>query len=139
MEIIVTKSREETFNLGQKLANRLNAGDIVLLYGDLGSGKTVLSSGIVKGLTKQDYKVTSPTFTIVNEYDGEVKVNHFDLYRINHFSELENIGIYEYIFGGGVCVFEWPERAEEFLKQQDNVIIVKISKIDENQRKIIIE
>lgn len=134
---VITNNEQETRLVGEKIANELQAGATILLFGDLGSGKTVISSGIVKGCSGKDYNVTSPTFNIVQEYLGNVKVNHFDLYRIEDLSELENIGVYEYLFDeSAVNIVEWPERAEELENLLSVVYKLNIDKIDEKTRKI---
>lgn len=131
--IIRTKSPEETFDLGVKLGRVLKRGDIVLLNGDLGAGKTQLTKGIAKGLEVDEY-ITSPTFTLVNEYRGNIPLYHFDVYRINNIDELYEIGFEEYIFGEGVCVIEWGDAIREILP--DNIIDINIKKIDDNTREI---
>ena len=136
----VTHSAEETKLVGEEIAKLISVPACVFLSGDLGAGKTVIASGIVKGLTGKDYTVTSPTFTILQEYTGAFKVNHFDLYRITDVSELENIGIYEYLFdNGAVNIFEWPERAEEIANFASSLYKINISKIDDRSRKITFE
>ena len=113
MKKYITASPEESYRVGELIAESLEKKSAtILLGGDLGAGKTVVAGGIVKGVTGKAYTVTSPTFNIVNEYKGERDVNHFDLYRIADTSELENIGIYEYLYSDAVNVLEWPERAE---------------------------
>jgi len=109
---IITTSPEQTQKVGEILGRLLEAGDLVCLYGDLGSGKTNLSYGIAMGLdVKQDY-ITSPTFTLVNEYEGRIPFYHIDLYRLTDPAELDNIGFDEYIDSDGATVIEWAERAD---------------------------
>jgi len=138
MKKYITSSMEETKKVGKIVAEELKKGDIVLLQGDLGAGKTVISSGIVEALTGKKYTVTSPTFIVVNEYEGDTKVNHFDLYRINDPLELENIGIYEYIYSDSVNIFEWPERAVELFAGAKTKKI-SIYKVNDKKREIIVE
>ncbi|MEE9258433.1 MAG: tRNA (adenosine(37)-N6)-threonylcarbamoyltransferase complex ATPase subunit type 1 TsaE [Nitrospinaceae bacterium] len=108
---ITTKNREETLALGEKLGKTLEAGDIVLLFGDLGSGKTTLTQGISSGLgLAKDEFIRSPTFTLINEYRGRVPIYHIDLYRLETFAEIESLGLEEVLFGGGVSVVEWAEK-----------------------------
>jgi tRNA threonylcarbamoyladenosine biosynthesis protein TsaE len=90
----------------------MNSGDVIALYGDLGAGKTVLAKGIAKGLGIRE-EVTSPTFTLLRQYQGRLTLCHFDLYRIEDEQELEHIGFYDYLGGDNVCVIEWPENASE--------------------------
>lgn len=134
--IIKTTSIEETYELGIKIGRVLNSGDIISLNGDLGAGKTQLTKGIAKGLEVEDY-ITSPTFTIVNEYRGRLPLYHFDVYRINDIDELYEIGFDEYIFGNGVSVIEWGDMISEILPK--DIIKINIKKVDENIREIHID
>lgn len=134
----LSKSAEETKKIAAEFARTLKRGDIVLLDGDLGAGKTVFTQGVVSELSGGTLCANSPTFVILNIYNTEPKVFHFDLYRVEDVFELEAIGIEEYLFGEGVCLVEWPSRAYELFKDE-RVISVKILKVDENLRKIIIE
>ncbi len=106
-----THTSEETLNLGKRIGQHLEAGDIVFLFGDLGAGKTTLTQGMARGLgVSGDEYVRSPTFTLVNEYQGKVPVYHVDLYRIGSSLELENLGLEEILSGGGVSIIEWAEK-----------------------------
>lgn len=134
--IIRTKSPEETFDVGFKIGKLLKKGDIVSLNGDLGAGKTHLTKGIAKGIEVDEY-ITSPTFTLVNEYRGRIPLYHFDVYRINDIGELYEIGFDEYIYGDGVSVIEWGDIIKEILP--DDVININIKKIDDNTREIHID
>ena len=108
-------THEETFGLGKALANALEAGDILLLEGDLGAGKTTLTPGLAEGLGVEDY-VNSPTFVLINEYyGGRLNLYHMDLYRVEEEEQLYDLGLEEYLFGNGVCVIEWPDIAMSFL------------------------
>ena len=136
----LTKTEDDTRKLGEEISKIVPKGSSILIYGDLGAGKTVISSGLVKGYTKKQYSVTSPTFTIVQEYYGETGVYHFDLYRLDSLAELENIGVYEYLFDeNAVCLIEWPERAEELESLLNEVYKLEIKKIDEFTREIVLE
>lgn len=104
-----SSSPEYTQKIGQAIACILEAGSIVLLYGEPGAGKTTLIGGIAKGLGYGG-RVTSPTFNIVNEYHGRLPLYHIDLYRLED-KDIEDIGIDEYLFGKGVCAIEWPSKA----------------------------
>ncbi|SKA75418.1 tRNA threonylcarbamoyladenosine biosynthesis protein TsaE [Caloramator quimbayensis] len=134
--IIKTTSVEETYELGIKIGRVLNSGDIISLNGDLGAGKTQLTKGIAKGLEVEDY-ITSPTFTIVNEYRGRLPLYHFDVYRINDIEELYEIGFDEYIFGNGISIIEWGDMISEILPK--DIIKINIKKVDENIREIHID
>ena len=98
-----TESAEETAKIGEGLGRLLSPGDIVCLSGDLGAGKTAFTQGIARGLEVKDY-VTSPTYTIINEYEGRVPLYHFDVYRLNDVEEMYELGYEEYFFGDGVVV-----------------------------------
>lgn len=106
-----THSPEETQRLGEKVGGHLQVGDIVLLFGDLGAGKTTLTQGIARGLgvSKEEY-VRSPSFTLVNEYHGKIPVFHIDLYRMSSLPEIENLGLEEAFSGKGVAIVEWAEK-----------------------------
>ena len=130
----ITHSETETETLGEKLAQRLRPGDIVALYGDLGAGKTAFVRGMARGL-KSPNRVTSPTFTIVNEYEGEIPLFHFDMYRLGGADELFGIGWDDYLARGGICVVEWSENVEDAFDGTEYVI--NIEKLAENDRKIV--
>jgi len=131
---VVTSSHEQTWRIGQMLGSRLEPGDIICLYGDLGAGKTSFSYGIALGLEVKDQYITSPTFTFVNEYKGRVPFYHIDLYRLKDPEELEGIGFEEYIDSDGVTVIEWAERAEDELP--DDRLNVYLSYVNEHSREI---
>ena len=114
--VVVTQSEAETRALGEKLGREAKAGDIFLLEGDLGVGKTVLAKGVAVGLGISE-PITSPTFTIVHEYEGRLPLYHFDVYRIGDPDEMLDIGFDEYLFGAGVCLIEWPSRVEELIPE----------------------
>ncbi|MEG6520489.1 tRNA (adenosine(37)-N6)-threonylcarbamoyltransferase complex ATPase subunit type 1 TsaE [Desulfotomaculum sp. 1211_IL3151] len=111
---IKTHSPEETKLLGEKLAAFLMAGDILCLNGDLGAGKTAFSQGVAKGLGISN-TVTSPTFTLINEYEGRLPLYHFDVYRLGGPEDMEDLGYEDYFYGQGVCLVEWAERVKEVL------------------------
>ena len=104
---MITSSPEETYDLGSEFAIRLSPGSIICFYGDLGAGKTTCIKGICAGLGVTSH-VTSPTFTLINEYNGRLPIYHFDFYRINSDSETLDLGLDEYFFGDGICLIEWP-------------------------------
>lgn len=136
MKTYISKSIEDTYKIANEFAKTLIQGDIVLLVGDLGAGKTAFVKGIVKSFGGEQEGVTSPTFTIVNAYDLEnFSIFHFDLYRLENPEELYNIGFEEYFYGNGICFIEWPERASDFF--DSNAKIVQINKIDEHTREIL--
>ena len=121
---IVIKNEEETKKFGEKLCEKLTAGSIVALTGDLGTGKTTLTKAIAAGLGVTDV-ITSPTFNIVKQYDsGRLPLYHFDVYRIGDVDEMYEIGYEEYFFGDGVCVVEWADLIEEIIP--DDAVRIEI-------------
>jgi tRNA threonylcarbamoyladenosine biosynthesis protein TsaE len=106
----VSTSDEQTRRIGERIGTRLQSGAIVLLRGPLGAGKTVLAKGVASGLGIDDV-VTSPTYTIVSEYEGRLRLNHIDLYRISGEEEYVNLGLEELLYADAVSLVEWPERA----------------------------
>jgi len=137
MIIKYTESVEETMNLGRKLGRIIEKGSTVCLTGDLGTGKTHFAKGFAEGLGIKD-NITSPTFTIVNEYyEGRMPFYHFDVYRVNDVEEILQVGFEEYVYGQGVTLIEWADMIEPILP--DELIHVKIEKTDHpDERKITI-
>ena len=135
---VVTHSPEETRALGERLAGTLVPGTVVAFTGDLGAGKTAFISGMARGLGIEE-RVTSPTFTIVNEYEGgRLPLFHFDMYRLGSADELFHIGWEDYLARGGVCAVEWSENVAEAI--EDDAVRVDIARgEDENSRVIHIE
>lgn len=113
--IITTNTAEETIAVAEKLANRLTPGDVITLEGDLGAGKTTFTKGIAKalGITRT---LSSPTFTIVKEYEGKLPLYHMDVYRLE--GSDEDIGFDEYFNGNGIAVVEWAQFIEDFLPEE---------------------
>ena len=133
---IVPNSADETQALGQRLAKRLLPGDVIAYFGNLGAGKTALTRGIAQGLGVTDL-VTSPTYTIVNEYlTGRIPLFHFDMYRLGSSDELFDIGWEDYLDRGGVCAVEWSENVADAMQ---GAISVRIGRDSDEQRTIIIE
>jgi len=130
--VFYSKTELETFIFAKKLSRKIKSGDIFLIEGDLGAGKSVFVRGMANGLGIK-VPMPSPTFTILNEYKGKYKVYHFDFYRINDPLELYEIGFEDYIYSGGVTFIEWPSKALELLPE--NSIKVNIS-IENEIRKI---
>lgn len=113
----ISNSQEETESLGRRLANVLSPGAVVAFTGDLGAGKTAFTRGLARGLGISD-RVTSPTFTIVNEYEGgRLPLFHFDMYRLGGSGELFDIGWEDYLARGGVCAVEWSENVADALEE----------------------
>ena len=137
---IVTKSAEETQNLGKQFADKLKDKDVVALYGDFGSGKTQFVKGICSRLgTKQI--VNSPTFIFVNEYssDTSTKIFHFDFYRLKHYDEVYSIGFDDYMNNRGIVLIEWPELVEETLPPGTKKVHIAHTGENENYRYIRVE
>ena len=135
---ITTHSADETQALGKKLAESLRPGDVIAYFGDLGAGKTAFTRGIAEGLGVSE-QVTSPTYTIVNEYlSGRLPLFHFDMYRLGSSDELFDIGWEDYLARGGICAVEWSENVEEALDGALRITITKDS-VDETVRTITIE
>ena len=125
MQKIFTHSENDTINFGKFLASKLQIGDIIVLTGDLGSGKTKLTQGILSYFGLEN-EISSPTFTIVNEYDApKFKIYHFDLYRLEDADEFYAIGGEEYL-QTGLCIFEWGEMIENII--QDDYIRITFSR-----------
>jgi tRNA threonylcarbamoyladenosine biosynthesis protein TsaE len=130
-----TKDAEETRALGERLASQLRPGDVVALIGDLGSGKTTLAQGICRGLGVKEI-VNSPSYTIVNEYDGRYPVYHLDCYRLEGREDLLGLGYEEYFYGEGICIIEWAERAADLLPSRH--IEVRLRRRTSTLREILI-
>lgn len=132
----ITHSPMETEQLGQKLGQTLPAGTVIAYRGDLGAGKTAFTRGLARGLGITD-PVTSPTYTIVNEYlSGRLPLFHFDMYRLYSADDLFDIGWDDYLERGGICAVEWSENVTEAM---EDAITVTIQKIGEESRKITLE
>jgi len=131
----ISASVSQTEEIGRLLAAQLQKGDIITYTGDLGAGKTAFTRGLALGLGVTD-RVTSPTYTIVNEYlSGRLPLFHFDIYRLSSSDDLYDIGLDDYLARGGVCAVEWSENAADAFK---NPICVDISHLGEDMRKITI-
>ena len=129
-------SEQETEELGRRLAEGLPGGAVIAMYGDLGAGKTAFVRGMARGLGL-DCRVSSPTFTIVNEYLGQRELIHFDMYRLSGADELFDIGWEDYLSRGAVCAVEWSEKVEDAFYGDE--IVVRIEKLGDTERKITIE
>ena len=150
MEKIILNGEKETAKLGLKLGQMLKTPSVVCLTGDLGAGKTTFTKSIAKGLGIEEH-ITSPTFTIVNEYEGREKLYHFDVYRISSPEEMHEIGFEEYLASDGVCIIEWADMIKELLEGVELLWIeirytqdmqkreVEVSAVGEKYEKIIRE
>jgi len=138
MQSLICKNENETRKFSKNLASILKKGDVIVLSGELGAGKTKFVEGILEYFNLQD-EISSPTFTIVNEYkNDQINIYHFDLYRLSDIYEFENIGGEEY-FNKGICIFEWGELIEDILP--NDYIKINFERIgnEENYRKLNIE
>lgn len=131
METYISNSREKTQAFAREYAKTLRAGDVVLLDGDMGAGKTVFAKGIAEGLGIEE-EVTSPTYAYMNDYDG--RLFHYDCYRIEDPAQAESLGLADYFDMGGICLIEWSQNIAPLLPK--TLKRVKIHKVDENTRKI---
>lgn len=129
---IISKSVKETETLGKKIASVLKGTEVIAMFGDLGAGKTAFTRGLASGLSF-DYGVSSPTFAIVNEYNGKYNIYHFDMYRITSEDDLYSTGYYDYL-DNGIVIIEWSENIEYAL--DDNAIRITINKTDDENHRI---
>ena len=135
MLTLKTKSPAETKALGEKIGKKLQGGEVIALTGELGAGKTCLTQGLALGLgiNPREY-VTSPSFTLINEYQGRLPLYHIDLFRLKGRGEVEELGCEEYFCGEGVTVIEWAEKVEDLLPEE--YLSIKLIPLGENQRQI---
>ena len=117
--VIQSKSTSETIRLGKSIGSRLRPGDVVALMGELGAGKTQLIKGLATGagVGKPTY-VSSPSFTLINEYPGRVPFNHIDLFRLDSQKEAEGLGLEDYLHGGGITAIEWADKIPSLLPEE---------------------
>ncbi|MDD4895062.1 MAG: tRNA (adenosine(37)-N6)-threonylcarbamoyltransferase complex ATPase subunit type 1 TsaE [Candidatus Omnitrophica bacterium] len=116
---IISKSVSETSNIGKKIAGNLTAGDIICLFGELGSGKTVLAKGIASGLGINKNKIVSPSFVLIRQYNqAKLPLYHFDLYRLKALKDIAFLGYEEYLYGEGVAVIEWADRLGKIMPKE---------------------
>ena len=132
----LTNDANETALLGEKLAKIVRSGDLIFLQGDLGSGKTTYMRGFLRGLNFKG-KVKSPSYTLLEQYELELTINHFDLYRFKDQREWDDAGFSEFINSNDVNVIEWPEKADDMIPSSDLTIFFTF--LNEKKRKIVIE
>lgn len=138
--MIESYSPEETKAFGEKMGIEAKAGSIYCLSGDLGVGKTIFTKGFAEGLGVTDKYITSPTFTIINEYQGRLNLYHFDVYRISAIEEMDDTGYEDYFFGNGVCLIEWAELVKEIIpKEAVWITVEKDLEKGEDYRKITVK
>ena len=121
---VITKSPKETKDLGKEVSKLTKPGDLIAFYGELGAGKTCFIQGISRGLKVKDY-VTSPSFTIINEYRGKIPIYHFDLFRLDTPEDILELGYKEYFYGVGLTVIEWAEKIKQLLPKEHLRIEIK--------------
>ena len=132
---VTTHSPEETRTLGQKIGSCIEIGTVIALTGDLGSGKTVFVQGLASGLKiPKEYYITSPTYTLINEYPGRVPLLHVDLYRINNPDDLKETGFYEILHGQSVVAIEWADRLHQNILSE--YVRIHFEILDDESRKI---
>jgi tRNA threonylcarbamoyladenosine biosynthesis protein TsaE len=137
----ISNSPEETLQLGKSLGSSLESGDIILLFGDLGAGKTHFTQGICYGLElEKDTYIRSPTFTLINEYPGKLPIYHIDLYRIENLQEIYSLGLEEILFNESITIIEWaeklrsPKNSDKLLLNIQDRIEVNIKVLSDSQR-----
>ncbi len=135
LKTIKTFSSEETIELGKKIGSLLKPGDVIALEGTLAAGKTTFTKGIAQALLI-DEAITSPTFTVISEYEGKMPLFHFDTYRLADVDDFINLGIDDMLYGDGVCVIEWSEKVKDELPK--NTITIKLTAQDDGSRIITI-
>lgn len=131
MEKINVKNIDEMKKLGIEIGKKLKGGETICLTGDLGAGKTHLTKFIGKGMGIKDY-ITSPTFALLNIYEGEINLNHFDTYRLDNVVDFDMLGFDDYLFSDDVNIVEWPEMIREILPKDS--LDIKIEKNDDDSR-----
>ncbi len=134
---LISYSPEQTFEIAKSFSSELKQGDIVALIGNLGSGKTIFVKGICEGLEAKQNPL-SPTFSIINEYNGKFTIYHFDFYRIRNIEELYDIGYEDYFNDESICLIEWADLFEDLLPSDHIRVLIEFGEV-ENQRKIVIE
>ena len=135
---IISESAGQTEEIAYLIGKKLRAGDVLALSGELGSGKTCFTAGLARGLeVNEEYQITSPTFTLINEYPARYRLYHFDVYRLKGYSDFEDLGYEEYFCANGVCVIEWAEKIVQILPA--DAFFISFEYVDENKRKIVIK
>lgn len=124
MRKVKSRSETETITIAREFSATIEPGAVICLQGNLGAGKTYFVRGFVQGFGLSGDEVSSPTFTIINEYEGIMPIYHFDCYRLEHYREAIEIGAEEYFYGDGICIVEWPERILELLPPEKKMITI---------------
>lgn len=134
---LLSKSTDDTFRLGDHIGRSLSTGQVITLCGELGSGKTVLVQGLAKGLAvPDDFYITSPSYTLINEYPGNFSLFHIDLYRLEALDDIESLGVFDLFDDMNVVAIEWAERLAEELPPER--LEIRFETVDDTQRKIYI-
>ena len=136
IKTVYTNTADETIELGKKLGSLLHGGEVLAMVGELAAGKTTMTRGIALGMELDD-DIHSPTFTLIHEHEGKCNLNHIDLYRLETESDIESLGLDDYIYGKGVVVIEWADRLFDTLP--NDTIYVTITTEDMERRKITFE
>ena len=130
---IISNSPKHTQEIGARIGKIVQHGDILLLLGNLGAGKTCLTQGIARGMGIKEY-TSSPSFVMVKEYQGRIPLFHIDLYRIEHIEETNSLGLDDYLYGNGVCVIEWADRALDLLPAES--MLIKMNYLSQTSRSL---
>jgi len=130
---IISDSPEQTQRIGRQLGQLAKPGDVILLTGDLGAGKTCLTQGIAWGLDIDEF-AASPSFTIMREHQGRLLLYHVDFYRLDSIEDIYDFGIDDYLFGNGLCVIEWAEKGMELMP--DERLLIEMEYVSENERRL---
>lgn len=133
MAIFISENPEQTFEFGERYSKNLKSGDVVLLEGEMGAGKTLFAKGVAKGLGISE-EVTSPTYAYMNDYGG--RLYHFDCYRLKSGEQAEGLGLCDYFYADGICLIEWAENISSVLPQKVKKVVIQKT---ESGRKIIYE
>ena len=129
-----TESPAETQALGEQIGKTLKQGEVIALIGDLGTGKTCLTQGIARGVgIASDEVVNSPSYILINEYNGRIPIYHIDLYRLEDSAEIAELGLSEYVEGDGICIIEWAERMADTLPDTAIKIHITLAEVSDNE------
>lgn len=131
MAVFISKSAQDTINFGREYAKTLRAGDVVILNGDMGAGKTVFCKGVAEGLGIED-EILSPTYAYMNDYCG--KLYHYDCYRLKSGAQAEALGLCDYFYAGGICLVEWAENISDVLPENCKTVTIEI--LADSERRI---
>ena len=134
MAVILSESAQDTITIGRGYAKTLKAGDVVLLKGEMGAGKTQFVKGVAQGLGIEE-EILSPTYAYMNDYYG--KLYHFDCYRLPNSTRAEELGLCDYFYAGGICLVEWAENIADVLPGKCKTVVIE--KISDNARRIVYE